>query len=60
MRIDIVTGFPKTFKGPLTESIIRQAKKKKLLQIRIHDLRKHTHDKHKTIDDTPFGGGAGM
>ena len=60
MRIDVVTGFPKTFRGPLTESIIRQAKKKKLVRIRIHDLRKYAHDKHKTIDDTPFGGGAGM
>ncbi len=60
MRIDVVTGFPKMFRGPLNESIIRQAKKKKLLQIRVHYLRKYTHDKHKTIDDTPFGGGAGM
>ncbi|MBI5215984.1 MAG: tRNA (guanosine(37)-N1)-methyltransferase TrmD [Ignavibacteriae bacterium] len=60
MRIDVVTGFPKMFRGPLNESIIRQAKKKKLLQIRVHYLRRFTHDKHKTIDDTPFGGGAGM
>jgi len=60
MRIDVVTGFPKMFRGPLNESIIRQAKKKKLLQIRVHYLRKWTHDKHKTMDDTPFGGGAGM
>ena len=60
MRFDIVTGFPKMFKGPMNESIIRQAKKKKLVQVRTHDLRKYAHDKHKTIDDTPFGGGAGM
>jgi tRNA (guanine37-N1)-methyltransferase len=60
MRIDIVTGFPKLVRGPVGESIIRQAKKKKLVQIRIHDLRKYTHDKHHTIDDTPYGGGAGM
>jgi tRNA (guanine37-N1)-methyltransferase len=60
MRIDIVTGFPKLLTSPLNESIIRQAKKKKLVQIKIHDLRKYTHDKHKTIDDTPYGGGAGM
>ncbi len=60
MRIDVVTGFPKTFRGPFSESIIRQAKKKKLIQLRTHDLRRFTHDKHKTIDDTPFGGGAGM
>lgn len=60
MRIDIVTGFPKLLRSPLNESIIRQAKKKKLAAIRVHDLRKFTHDKHKTIDDTPYGGGAGM
>ncbi|MBI5475782.1 MAG: tRNA (guanosine(37)-N1)-methyltransferase TrmD [Ignavibacteriales bacterium] len=60
MHFDIITGFPKLLRGPLTESIIRQAKKKKLVSIRVHDLRKYTHDKHKTIDDTPYGGGAGM
>ena len=60
MRFDIVTGFPRLVSSPLRESIIRQAKKKKLVQIRVHDLRKYTHDKHKTIDDTPYGGGAGM
>ena len=60
MRIDIVTGFPKLLTSPLNESIIRQAKKKKLVRIKIHDLRKYAHDKHKTIDDTPYGGGAGM
>ena len=60
MRIDIITGFPKLLTSPLNESIIRQAKKKKLVQIKVHDLRKFTHDKHKTIDDTPYGGGSGM
>lgn len=60
IHFDIITGFPKLLRGPLTESIIRQAKKKKLVSIRVHDLRKYTHDKHKTIDDTPYGGGAGM
>jgi tRNA (guanine37-N1)-methyltransferase len=60
MRIDVVTGFPKILRSPLSESMIRQAKLKKLVQIRAHDLRKFTHDKHKTIDDTPYGGGAGM
>ncbi len=60
MRIDIITGFPKLLRSPLSESIIRQAKKKKLVSICVHDLRKYTHDKHKTIDDTPYGGGAGM
>jgi tRNA (guanine37-N1)-methyltransferase len=60
MRIDIITGFPKLLRSPLNESIIRQAKKKKLVSIRVHDLRKYAHDRHKTIDDTPYGGGAGM
>ena len=60
MRIDIVTGFPKLLRSPLNESIIRQAKNKKLVTIRVSDLRKFTHDKHRTIDDTPYGGGAGM
>jgi tRNA (guanine37-N1)-methyltransferase len=60
MRIDIVTGFPKILRSPLSESMIRQAKLKKLVQIRTHDLRKFAHDRHKTIDDTPYGGGAGM
>jgi tRNA (guanine37-N1)-methyltransferase len=60
MRIDVVTGFPKILRAPLNESIIRQAKKKKLVQIRLNDLRRFTHDRHRTIDDTPYGGGAGM
>ena len=60
MRIDIVTGFPKLLRNSLNESIIRQAKKKRLVRIRVHDLRKYAHDKHRTIDDVPYGGGAGM
>ncbi|MEE9224594.1 MAG: tRNA (guanosine(37)-N1)-methyltransferase TrmD [Bacteroidota bacterium] len=60
MRIDIITGFPKLLTGPLTESIVRQAQEKKLVEILVHDLRDYAHDKHRTIDDTPYGGGAGM
>ncbi len=60
MRIDVVTGFPKLLRSPLNESMIRQAKRKKLVQIRVHDLRKFARDKHHTIDDVPYGGGAGM
>ncbi len=60
MRFHIVTGFPKLLESPLNESIVKQAKKKKLVEIFVHDLRKYTHDKHKTIDDTPYGGGPGM
>jgi tRNA (guanine37-N1)-methyltransferase len=60
MRIDIITGFPDLVRSPLNESIIRRARKKKLVQILVHDLRRHTTDKHRTIDDSPYGGGAGM
>ena len=60
MRIDIISGLPKLLSSPLNNSIIKRAKKKKKVIIRAHDLRKYTHDRHKTIDDTPYGGGAGM
>lgn len=60
MRIDIVTGLPKLLESPLQESIIRRAQDKGKVEILVHDLREFTHDKHKTIDDTPYGGGAGM
>ncbi len=60
MRIDIVSGLPKILSSPLNNSILKRAKKSKKVQILIHDLRKFAHDKHKIIDDTPYGGGAGM
>jgi tRNA (guanine37-N1)-methyltransferase len=60
MDIHVITGFPDLMRSPLRESIIRQAKLKKLLRVRLHDLRKYAHDRHRTIDDTPYGGGAGM
>ncbi len=60
MRIDIISGLPKLLSSPLNNSIIKRAKKKNKVVIRTHDLRKYTHDRHKTIDDTPYGGGAGM
>jgi tRNA (guanine37-N1)-methyltransferase len=60
MRIDIVTGLPKLLESPLQESIIRRSQDKGKVQILVHDLREYTHDKHKTIDDSPYGGGAGM
>jgi tRNA (guanine37-N1)-methyltransferase len=60
MRIDVVTGFPKIMHGPLSESIVKRAQTKALVKIELHDLRDFTSDKHKTIDDTPYGGGAGM
>jgi len=60
MKIDILTLFPKMFKGPFDESIIKRAQKKGLIEIQTHDLRKWTKDKRKTVDDRPFGGGVGM
>lgn len=60
MFIDIVTIFPAFFKGPLEESLIKKAREKRLIDVRVHDLRKYTRDKHKTVDDKPFGGGPGM
>lgn len=60
LRIDVLTLFPKMFEGPLNESMIRLAQKKKLVEIHVHNLRKWTRDKHKTCDDKPFGGGPGM
>jgi tRNA (guanine37-N1)-methyltransferase len=60
MKIDVLTLFPAMFAGPLDESIIMRARKKGLLDLKVHDLRQWTHDRHKTVDDRPFGGGPGM
>lgn len=60
MRIDIITLFPSMFRGPFDESIIKRARKKGILEINLHDLREFTDDKHRTVDDLPYGGGAGM
>ncbi|HVU28454.1 MAG TPA: tRNA (guanosine(37)-N1)-methyltransferase TrmD [Verrucomicrobiae bacterium] len=60
MKIDVLTLFPAMFAGPLDESIIARARKNDLLELQIHDLRKWTHDRHRTVDDKPFGGGPGM
>jgi tRNA (guanine37-N1)-methyltransferase len=60
MKIDIVTIFPDFFRGPLDYGIIRRAREEGLVEIRIHDLRNFTKDKHRTVDDRPFGGGEGM
>ncbi|MDI6603458.1 MAG: tRNA (guanosine(37)-N1)-methyltransferase TrmD [Patescibacteria group bacterium] len=57
---DIITIFPKIFNSFLKESLIARAQKKKLIKINIHNLRKWTTDRHKTVDDRPFGGGLGM
>jgi len=60
VKIDVLTLFPAMFAGPLDESIIMRARKKGLLDLQIHQLRDWTHDRHKTVDDKPFGGGPGM
>lgn len=60
MKIDVLTLFPAMFAGPLDESIIKRAREKGILELRIHNLRDWTHDRHKTVDDRPFGGGPGM
>ena len=60
MRFDIITIFPKIFDSYFGESMIKRAQEKKLVEIKIHDLRAWTSDKHKTVDDAPYGGGAGM
>src|SRR6202451_3533231 len=60
MKIDIVTIFPDFFRGPLDHGIIRRAQEAGLATIEVHDLRAFAHDRHKTVDDRPFGGGEGM
>ena len=60
MRIDILTLFPKMFEGVLGESIIKRARKKGKVDVRVHNLRDWTDDKHRKVDDKPFGGGPGM
>ena len=59
MRVDIITIFP-DYLSPLTLSLVGKARERGLLEIRLHDLRDFTHDAHRTVDDTPYGGGAGM
>ena len=60
MKVDVLTLFPAMFAGPLDESIIKRAREKGILELAIHDLRQWTYDRHKTVDDRPFGGGPGM
>jgi tRNA (guanine37-N1)-methyltransferase len=60
MKIDIITLFPKMFDYVLNESIIKRAREANHVKIEIHNLRDWTHDRHRTVDDKPFGGGAGM
>ena len=60
MRFEIVTIFPEFFTGFLENGILRRALAEQLVTVAVHDLRAFTHDRHRTVDDRPFGGGEGM
>lgn len=60
MRFDIVTIFPGFFASPLSETILKRAQEKGLVRFSLHDIRDATRDRHRSVDDTPYGGGAGM
>ena len=60
MRIDVLTLFPKMFESPFAESIVARARSAGQLELAFHDLRGWAHDRHRTVDDVPYGGGAGM
>lgn len=60
MRIDIISAVPALLEGPLNHSIVQRARDKNLVEIHIHDLRDYTENKHKKVDDYPYGGDAGM
>ena len=60
MQIDILTLFPEMFEGPFSQSILKRAQEKGIVTIRLHNIRDYSASKHKTVDDYPFGGGAGM
>ncbi|HEY0565633.1 MAG TPA: tRNA (guanosine(37)-N1)-methyltransferase TrmD [Terriglobales bacterium] len=60
LRFDLITIFPEFFRGPLDFGILRRARERELVEVITHDLRDSTHDRHRTVDDRPFGGGEGM
>lgn len=60
MRFDLITIFPEFFTGPLDHGIVRRARESGLVEVRVQDLREFTKDRHRTVDDRPFGGGEGM
>src|SRR3954467_15802526 len=60
LRFDLITIFPEFFRGPLDFGILRRARESGLVEVTTHDLRAFAHDRHKTVDDRPFGGGEGM
>src|SRR5258707_8871290 len=60
MRFDLITIFPEFFGGPLDHGILRRARETELVEVNVQDLREFTKDRHRTVDDRPFGGGEGM
>lgn len=60
MRFDIITIFPDFFRGPFDYGVVSRALREKIAEVHTHDLRTFTHDRHRTVDDRPFGGGEGM
>src|SRR3990170_2829157 len=60
MRIDILTLFPGMFRGPFDESIVKRARERGLVEIFLHDIRGYATDRHRVVDDYPYGGGPGM
>jgi tRNA (guanine37-N1)-methyltransferase len=60
VKLDIVTIFPRMVEGPLVEGIVGRAVQRGVLDVKVHDLREHTTDRHRVVDDVPFGGGPGM
>jgi tRNA (guanine37-N1)-methyltransferase len=60
MQFEIITIFPEFFAGPLDFGIVRRAREARIADVRVHDLRAFAHDRHRTVDDRPFGGGEGM
>ena len=60
MKFDVVTIFPEFFSGPLDASLLGKARGRGLIEVTLHDLRDHTHDVHRSVDDEPYGGGVGM
>src|SRR5580658_3500437 len=60
MIFRVLTIFPEVFRGPFEHGVIQRAREAGLIEIHVHDLREWTHDRHRTVDDRPFGGGEGM
>ena len=60
MRFHVLTIFPGMFSGPLSESILARALQNELIEVNLHDIREHAHNRHRSVDDYPFGGGSGM